>query len=102
MLALVAFGFVVYSLPPYLREDTRVPATFDWYRPLLVVPVTLGSVAMLAAVHQVWPHRRLRHPGAHRRVGRIYIASAIPAGGCALAIGAATPFGPVLAVSNLV
>lgn len=98
----VTVAFVALSLPPYLRGDTRVPATFAWHYPLLVAHVLLGSVAMLAAVHQIWPRRRLRHPGMHRTVGRIYIATAVPAALCALTIGAATPFGPALAVSNVV
>ncbi|KWX57460.1 DUF2306 domain-containing protein [Mycobacterium sp. NAZ190054] len=101
-LALAVVGFLAYSVPPYLTGGTRVPATFGWHYPLLVVHVLLGSVAMLAAVHQIWPRRRVLHPAAHRRVGRIYVATALPAGLCALVIGAATPFGPVVAVSNVV
>ena len=37
----------------------------------------------------------------HRRVGRVYVFTAIPAAVCAMVIGAATPFGPILAVSNV-
>ncbi|MGE2832478.1 DUF2306 domain-containing protein [Mycobacterium sp. SMC-4] len=102
VVAVIATGFVALSLPPYLRGDTRVPPTFDGHYPMLVAHVLLGSVAMVAAVHQIWPGRRLRHPAVHRVVGRVYMGTAIPAALCALVLGAATPFGPVLAVSNVV
>lgn len=53
---------------------------------------------MTAASMSVWP---ARHPVVHRRVGRAYVYTAIPAAVCALVIGAGTPFGPLLAVSNV-
>jgi len=37
----------------------------------------------------------------HRRIGRLYVYTAIPAAVCAMVIGAATPFGPFLAVGNV-
>jgi uncharacterized membrane protein len=60
-----------------------------------------ASAAMVAAVAQIWPRLRTRHPVLHRRVGRVYVYTAIPAAACAMVIGAATPFGPFLAVSNV-
>ena len=60
-----------------------------------------ASVAMVCAVAQIWPGLRRRHPVLHRRVGRVYVCTAIPAAACAMVIGAATPFGPILAVSNV-
>jgi uncharacterized membrane protein len=60
-----------------------------------------ASVAMVTAVAQIWPGMRARRPVLHRRVGRVYVCAAIPAVVCATVIGAATPFGPVLAVSNV-
>lgn len=100
-LALVVVAFLAYSLPPYLSGGTRVPATFGLHYPLLVLHVILGSTAMVCAVAQIWPGLRRRHPVLHRRTGRVYVAAAVPAALCAIVIGAATPFGPVLAVSNV-
>lgn len=104
-LGVVVAGFLVYSVPPYLTDDpadSRVPATFGLHYPLLVGHVALASVAMVAAVAQIWPGLRRRRPASHRRVGRVYVFTAIPAALCAMVIGAATPFGPILAVGNVV
>ncbi|MGE2689506.1 DUF2306 domain-containing protein [Mycolicibacterium pulveris] len=101
-LSLVIALFLVFSLPPYFTGDTRVPATFSLHYPLLVAHVMLGSVAMVTALAQLWPGLRRRHPALHRRIGHIYVGAAIPAAASAIVIGAATPFGPLLAVSNVV
>ncbi|MGA5541128.1 DUF2306 domain-containing protein [Mycobacterium sp. NPDC051198] len=100
-LAVVVVVFLAYSLPPYLTGGTRVPATFGLHYPLLVAHVLFASVAMVCAVEQIWPGLGRRHPTLHRRTGRVYVATAIPAAVCAIVIGAATPFGPILAVSNV-
>ena len=100
-LALIVVGFLAFSLPPYFTGGTRVPATFALHYPLLVAHVMLASVAMVAAVAQIWPRLRVRHRVLHRRVGRVYVYTAIPAAACAMVIGAATPFGPFLAVGNV-
>jgi uncharacterized membrane protein len=100
-LAVVVVGFLAFSLPPYFTGGTRVPATFALHYPLLVSHVMFASVAMVAAVAQIWPRWRVRHPVLHRRAGRVYVYTAIPAAVCAMVIGAATPFGPFLAVSNV-
>jgi uncharacterized membrane protein YozB (DUF420 family) len=101
-LVLVVVAFLGYSLPPYFSGGTRVPATFALHYPLLVAHVMLGAVAMACAVVQLWPGLRRRRPAVHRRVGRVYVVTAIPAATAAVVIGAATPFGPLLAVSNVV
>ncbi|WP_370582033.1 DUF2306 domain-containing protein [Mycobacterium sp. OAS707] len=101
VLAVVVVAFLVYSLPPYFTGGTRVPATFALHYPLLVGHVMLASIAMVAAVAQIWPGLRKRRPVLHRRVGRVYVFAAIPAAVCAMVIGAMTPFGPFLAVSNV-
>ncbi|WP_102141812.1 DUF2306 domain-containing protein [Mycobacterium hubeiense] len=101
VLGLVVLAFLVFSLPPYFIGDTRVPATFALHYPLLVGHVMFGAVAMVCAVAQIWPGLRRRRPVLHRRTGRVYVATAIPAAACAMVIGAATPFGPILAVSNV-
>jgi uncharacterized membrane protein len=100
-LAVIVAAFLAFSLPPYFTGETRVPATFAMHYPLLVGHVMFGSVAMVAALIQIWPRLRARHPVVHRRTGRIYVYTAIPAAACAMVIGAATPFGPFLAVSNV-
>lgn len=101
-LAGIAVAFLVYSLPPYFTGDTRVPATFGFHYPLLVAHVMFATVAMGCAVAQVWMGFRTHGPVLHRRVGRVYVYSAIPAAVCAMIVGAATPFGPFLAASNVV
>jgi uncharacterized membrane protein len=101
-LAVVVAAFLAYSLPPYFAGGTRVPATFALHYPLLVAHVMFASVAMVTAVAQIWPGLRARRPVLHRRVGRVYVLAAIPAAACAMVIGAVTPFGPFLAVSNVV
>lgn len=100
-LAVIVVVFLAYSLPPYLTGGTRVPSTFGLHYPLLVAHVLLASVAMVCAVAQIWPGLRHRHPALHRRTGRVYVATAIPAAVCAMVIGAATPFGPILRVSDV-
>ncbi|TDO11710.1 putative membrane protein DUF2306 [Mycobacterium sp. BK086] len=102
ILAAVVVVFLAVSLPPYLTGHTRVPATFGLHYPLLVAHVMFAAVAMVMAVAQIWPGLRARRAALHRRCGRVYVAAAIPAALCALVIGAATPFGPFLAVSNVV
>jgi uncharacterized membrane protein len=100
-LAVIVLVFLGFSLPPYFTGGTRVPATFGLHYPLLVAHVMLASVAILAAVMQIWPRLRTRYPVLHRRVGRVYFVTAVPAALCAMVIGAATPFGPFLAVGNV-
>ena len=46
-LPIVVLAFLVYSLPPYLVGDTRVPATFGLHHPLLLGHVALGTVALV-------------------------------------------------------
>jgi uncharacterized membrane protein YozB (DUF420 family) len=104
-LALVAVAFLAYSIPPYLTGDptqSRVPATFGLHYPLLVAHVALASVAMVTALPQLVPWVRRRYPVAHRRVGTVYVYAAVGAGVCGWVLGAATPFGPILRVSNVV
>lgn len=101
-LSVVAVAFLAFSLPPYLTGHSRVPATFALHYPLLVGHVMFAAVAMVMAVVQIWPGLRARRPALHRRCGRVYVAAAIPAALCGLVVGAATPFGPLLAVSNVV
>jgi uncharacterized membrane protein len=100
-LAVVVVAFLAYSLPPYFTGGTRVPATFGLHYPLLVGHVMFASVAMVTAMAQIWPRLCAKRPVLHRWAGRLYVYTAIPAAVCALVIGAVTPFGPFLAVSNV-
>jgi uncharacterized membrane protein len=100
-LAVVVIAFLAYSLPPYFTGGTRVPATFALHYPLLVAHVLFAGVAMVCAVAQIWPGLRAARPVLHRRVGRVYVYTAVPAAVCAAVVGAATPFGPFLAVSDV-
>jgi uncharacterized membrane protein len=97
-LILVVAAFLAYSLPPYLTGGSRVPPTFTLHHPLLVAHVLLATVAMVAVVAQICAKRTRLHPW----IGRVYVFTAVPAAVSALVIGALTPFGPVLAVSNVV
>lgn len=101
-LVTVVAVFLGYSLVPYLTGGSRVPPTFALHHPVLLVHVFTGSVAMGCAAAQLWPVLRGRIPRWHRAAGTVYVAAAIPAALSALVIGPATPFGPLLAVSNVV
>jgi hypothetical protein len=106
-LAVIAIAFVAYAVPPYLTLDpsqSRIPPPegFAAYYPLLVAHVLFGSVALLTCCVQIWPWFRRRYPKAHRVIGRVYIfGGVIPAGVIGLAIGAVSPFGPVIRASNV-
>ncbi|MDI3287307.1 DUF2306 domain-containing protein [Polyangium sp. 15x6] len=107
LLGSVAVVFVAFSLLPYLslepaRSRVPVPTGLRWYYPLLVVHVVCGAIAMLSGCVQIWPWFRRRHPRAHRRLGRLYVfGGVLPAGLIGLVIGALSPFGPVIRVSNV-
>jgi uncharacterized membrane protein YozB (DUF420 family) len=106
-LVMVAIAFIAFSLPPYLTFDSsksriRPPEGFALYYPLLVAHVLFASIAMLMCCIQVWPWFRERYPAAHRRIGYIYVfGGVIPAGVIGLTIGAVSPYGPTLRVSNV-
>ncbi|GIF05716.1 DUF2306 domain-containing protein [Actinoplanes siamensis] len=107
--AAIVVIFLAFSIPPYLSFDparSRVPqppslgVAHFW---LLVPHVLFGSVALGTAVLQIWPRFRRRHPAAHRRIGRVYVfGGVLPAGLCALTIGAYTPYGPSTRASDVV
>ncbi len=107
-LGFVTVLFLAFSLPPYFTGDparARVPQPegFPAHYPLLVAHVMFASVAMVTCFLQVWPWFRRRHPVAHRYTGRVYVfAGVLPAGLSALVIGARTPFGPMLMVSDVI
>jgi uncharacterized membrane protein len=101
-LTLVAAIFLAYSLPPYFTGGSRVPPTFALHYPLLVAHVMFASVAMVTAVPQLLPWLRRHRASLHQRIGRVYVAAAVPAGICGWVIGAATPFGPILLASDVV
>lgn len=107
LLALLAGAFIAFALPPYLTFDvtrSRIPPPpgFPAYYPLLVAHVVFASLAMATACLQVWPWLRREHPRVHRVVGRVYLfGGVLPGGTFGLIIGAVSPFGPVIRVSNV-
>lgn len=101
-LALVVSTFLTFSLPPYFTGATRVPPTFGLHYPLLIAHVMFASASMVTAVVQIWPGLRVRMPALHRWVGRVYVVAVIPAAVSGMVIGARTPFGPLLASSNVI
>jgi hypothetical protein len=77
-LAAVAGWFLWITLPKYLTFDPgktpiRLNPRFHLHYPLLLAHVLFGTVALLCACLSVWPWLRVRHPAAHRRVGRVYV-----------------------------
>jgi hypothetical protein len=106
-LLIVAIAFIAFSLPPYLTLDPsksriRPPEGFALYYPLLVAHVLFAALAMLMCCVQVWPWFRQRYAAAHRVIGRAYVfGGVIPAGIIGLTIGAVSPYGPTLRVSNV-
>jgi uncharacterized membrane protein len=107
LLVAVVGAFIAFALPPYLTLDvsrSRIPppADFPAYYPLLVAHVVFASVAMATACLQLSTWLRERHPRAHRAAGRVYIfGGVLPAGAAGLVIGAVSPFGPTIRVSNV-
>jgi hypothetical protein len=106
-LVTVALAFIAFSLPPYLtfdpgRSRIQPPPGFALYYPLLVAHVLFATIAMLMCCVQIWPWFRQRYPAAHLVIGRMYVfGGVIPAGLIGLVIGAVSPFGPTLRVSNV-
>jgi uncharacterized membrane protein YozB (DUF420 family) len=106
-LAIVVVAFIAFSVPPYLTFDpsrSRVPQPegFAAHYPLLVAHVVFGSVAMVTCCFQIWPWFRRRYQAAHRVIGRVYVfGGVIPGGIMGLTIGAVSPFGPTIRVSNV-
>jgi hypothetical protein len=106
-LVVVAIAFLAFSLPPYLTLDpgkSRIqpPQGFAQYYPLLVAHVLFASAAMIMCCVQMWAWFRQRYPAAHRLIGLLYVlGGVIPAGLIGLIIGALSPFGPALRVSNV-
>jgi hypothetical protein len=67
----------------------------------LIAHVALATVAMVTALVQIGPGVRARWPRVHRWAGRVYVTAALPAAAIGMVIGAATPFGPILAVGSV-
>jgi hypothetical protein len=99
--AVLATGFLVYALPPYLTFDpatSRVATHPDLplFYPMLVAHILFGSVAIVTSVLQVWPWLRRTHPAWHRWSGRLYLfAGTLPAGVAVMAVAPFGEFGPV-------
>jgi hypothetical protein len=91
-LGLLTVLFLAYALPPYLGLDPAQarlaqPDAAPWFYPALVAHIGFGSIALLAAVLQVWPWLRRRHPEVHRWSGRAYVfLGVLPASVAALGV----------------
>jgi hypothetical protein len=98
-LGLLTVAFLAFVLPPYLGLDptaARLPGPPDapWYYPALVAHIGFGSIALLAAVLQIWPWLRRHHPAVHRWSGRAYVfLGALPGGLVVLAVAPFTVSG---------
>ena len=105
LLGALVLAFLAVSLPRYLGLDpgqTLVPSTFPGHYVLLVAHIGFATVAMTTGFFQVWPWFRRRFRVAHRRLGRLYVlGGVVPAAILAGVIGAASPFGPMSAVSHV-
>jgi uncharacterized membrane protein len=103
-LAIITGVFLATALPRYVGLDPtqslvptdRGPAFY----PALVTHIFAGSILLSAAVLQLWPWLRAHHPRVHRWSGRIYVASAIPAGVAALVVAQYPSAGPAQHVAN--
>jgi hypothetical protein len=91
-LGLLTVLFLAYALPPYLGLDPAQarlaqPEGTPWFYPALVAHIGFGSIALLAAVPQVWPWLRRQHPAVHRWSGRVYVfLGVLPASVAALGV----------------
>ncbi|MFD7308127.1 DUF2306 domain-containing protein [Promicromonospora sp. NPDC059942] len=103
--AVVVLAFLAFSLPRYLSLDpgqSLVPSTFPGHYVLLVSHIGFATVAMTTGLFQAWPWFRRKFRVAHRRLGRVYVfGGVLPASVLAGVIGAASPFGPMSAVSHV-
>lgn len=73
--ALIALGFVIGFVTPYLTLD---PARFRQYWPRrgwLLIHISMGTVALLTGPPQLWFGLRRRRLPLHRTLGMVYIAS---------------------------
>ena len=98
-LAALTAVFLGVSLPRYLTLDPALsrsvpPADFPPYYPLLVTHIFFGTFALVAAVLQLWPRVRRRHPAVHRFAGRVYLVAVLAASPCVLAIAPFGSWGP--------
>lgn len=89
-LFVIAAGFLVYQLPPWLSFDprrSRIPLKFPAHYWLIVGHVLFGTVALVTMCLQMWPWLRRRHPAVHRWIGRVYVfGGALPTASLALAM----------------
>jgi uncharacterized membrane protein len=98
-LAVLTAVFLIVSLPRYLTPDPALsrsvlPADFPPYYPLLVTHIFFGAFALVAAVLQLWPRLRCRHPAVHRLAGRVYVVAVLVASPCVLVIAPFGSWGP--------
>ena len=73
--ALLAIGFVVEEVFPYLRLDPEALARYWPRRWWLLAHITAGTVALLTGPVQLWLGISRRAMRVHRRLGVAYVAS---------------------------
>ena len=73
--ALLAIGFVVEAVFPYLRLDPEALARYWPRRWWLLAHITAGTVALLTGPVQLWLGISRRAMRVHRRLGVAYVAS---------------------------
>ncbi|WP_283133049.1 DUF2306 domain-containing protein [Rhizohabitans arisaemae] len=90
-LALVVALVLAYIWPHYITLDPAtatvpVPPQYPYKYPLLVAHIFFGSVALIAAVPQLWPKLRRTKPHLHRLSGRIYVFGGVLPGAVMAAV----------------
>ncbi|MGQ0842066.1 DUF2306 domain-containing protein [Actinokineospora sp.] len=103
-LALLVAAFLYMSWPVYLTLDPAqslipINETFTPHYSLLLAHITLGTIAIVTVVLQVWPWLRRTYPTVHRTSGRLYVfAGIIPSALLSLAI---MPFGMLTGIGAI-
>jgi Predicted membrane protein (DUF2306) len=93
---IVALGFILYAVPPYLTLDPatalipRLRQDLPLHYVMLVGHVWFGALTLVTVCIQIVPWVRKRYPAVHRWSGRVYVFfGVLPSGLFALGI---TPF----------
>jgi hypothetical protein len=76
----VCAGIALFAASAYFPLDpaqSRIKPTNPWHFPLLVGHVLTGFVTLSIGVVQFWPWLRIRHPAAHRLIGRAYFFAGV-------------------------
>ncbi|KIL39540.1 membrane protein [Gordoniibacillus kamchatkensis] len=90
LLLIVSLGVVIPFVAPYITLNpakSRVPITSTAIQfPLLIAHIVTACVALIAGFFQFIERIRIKTPGIHRYLGRIYVGSVMISGALALAV----------------